>query len=135
MTPGGLSFQNPFRCCGMTGPTHRYEPRQRLAVGTELRRCHQEARCREPDRAYEERPRERLDRDAGHAGNTDLRSGKLSHGHPDQEPREDDEQRGQDRPRKAHDGLLVPDRQVAPGELEQEIPGLPKIPKDDPEVT
>jgi len=47
MTPGGLSFQNPFRCCGMTGPTHRCEPRQRLAVGTELRRCRQAARCRE----------------------------------------------------------------------------------------
>ena len=50
MTPGGLSFQNPFRCCGMTGPTHRCEPRQRLAVGTELRRYRQEARCRDPSR-------------------------------------------------------------------------------------
>ena len=47
MTPGGLSFQNPFRCCGMTGPTHRCEPRQRLAVGTELRRCRQAALCRQ----------------------------------------------------------------------------------------
>ena len=50
MTPGGLSFQNPFRCCGMTGPTHRCKPRQRLAVGTELRRYRQEARCRDPSR-------------------------------------------------------------------------------------
>jgi hypothetical protein len=40
----GRSFQNPFRYCGMTGPTHRCEPRQRLAVGTELRRCRQAAR-------------------------------------------------------------------------------------------
>src|SRR4051812_33623280 len=31
----------------MTGPTHRFEPRQRLAVGTELQRCRQAARCRE----------------------------------------------------------------------------------------
>ena len=45
-TPGGLSFQNPYAIAS-SGPTHRFGPRQRLAVDTELRRCRQEARCRE----------------------------------------------------------------------------------------
>ena len=42
--PRWAEFSEPLRYCGLTGPTHRCEPRQHLAVGTELRRCHQEAR-------------------------------------------------------------------------------------------
>ena len=46
-TPGGLSFQVPYAAAS-SGPTHRFESRQRLAVDTELQRCRQETRDANP---------------------------------------------------------------------------------------